>query len=91
MDDCFDLVEAQIGALIEAGAHRRRSAAGLARLPSVHLGGLMIAASTASVVAIAAFVLLNVHSGPSPQSWPAESQAEIDPALVRDFKFFAVP
>jgi hypothetical protein len=92
MDDYFAQIEQQIGAAIAAGAHRRRGPFARVRAPRLGfgLGPLAIAGSTAIVVAIAAFVLLNVHGGRSPQPGGGQG-SQIAPALVRDFRILRTP
>jgi hypothetical protein len=92
MDDYFAQIEDQIGAAIAAGAHRRRGPLARVRAPRLAfgLGPLAIAGSTAIVVAIAAFVLLNVHGGRSPVA-TSETGREIAPALIQDFRILRTP
>jgi hypothetical protein len=93
MDDYFDLVEEQIGAAIAAGAHRRRH---VARLPEPRFGlglglaRLAVAGSTAIVLAIVAFVLLNIHGGAKPRA-TTSAQERVAPTLVRDFRILRTP
>lgn len=92
MDDYFAQIEEQIGAAIAAGAHRRRGPLARVRAPRLGFGfgPLAIAGSTAIVLAIAAFVLLNVHGGAKPHATTA-AQERVAPALVRDFRILRTP
>jgi len=96
MDDYFAQIEEQLGAAVAAGAHRGRGP--LARVPRPRLafgfgsglGRLAAAGSTAIVLAIAAFVLLNVHGGRSPVASQKNPQ-QIAPVLIREFRILRTP
>lgn len=95
-DDYFTEIERQIGALVEQGAHHRggRREATLTRVPRVSVGTLAAAASVVLAIVIAAVALVTIHHRTAPSAVstiPPETQSEIVPALVRDFKILRQP
>lgn len=91
MNDYFDRVESQLGALIEAGAHRRRRLAPRLMLPRARFGGAVAFAASAAIVAVVAAVLLvTLHHRPN-ASAPAVSDAAIDHSLVANYKLLRRP
>lgn len=92
MNDYFDLVENQLGELIEQGAHRRARVLIAARLPRIPVGTFALVASTALALAVAAVVLVSLHRGAAPQPAGAGVRGgEIDPSLVRSFRILRRP
>lgn len=89
MHDYFDRLEAQLGALLKQGAHRR----GIGRLVLPRIGGVVaLVASTVIVVGVTAAALSAGGSRrPAVSGGHHASTSEIDGAMVRSFKILRRP